>query len=296
MDKKERTTADLVEILECSDDDTLNMLVSFLEAAAEIHSTFDEVETEEEFFDFIARTVVDPIVASAYQVEDPGSCVGALIDVRKTNVATDIEARLPHTKLDEMSQFLILSNMDAACEQVLQRIDARIFEKARECGEAGGEKDLWVMEWLDDIVKIRRSPDKYRLDSTKRGIRNMLKSARQYVNRQESVVRGMRKHARGIRDIEIWYSRYSLAPAIENAKEGFINELIEICRYSDQDIAIECAKLAHIMGADAAPEDFDVSRVKRSMRQLCRARTGFSIPEVFLAALLPRTMIKYPRM
>ena len=294
MNKDERTTGDLVEILGDIDETTYNVLVSFLESAATTRCELENVATEEEFFDFIAHVVVDPIVASAYQAEDPGRCIAPLIDYRKENIAAEVETHLPNTQLDEMAQFQILSNMDNVCQKIMERVDSYIFAKARECGEAGGEKDLWVMEWLDDVVKIRRSPDACRLDSAKRGIRNMFKSARQYVNRQESIIRGMQKHVHGIRDIEIWYSRYSLAPAIENAKEGFISELIEICRYSDQEIALQCAKLANILGAEAFPEDFDVARVRRSMRQLCRARTGYSIPEVFLAALLPRDFARSP--
>ena len=199
--------------------------------------------------------------------------------------------RVLESSIPENEKEKIVSNIDDYEGVLMSKFRSRINDWAASLAESDHEKDNEISSWLYDILKFQQDDGKDKLDGVKRGIINTWKSLKSFIKRQNSVFSGMRGHVKSLNDIGIWYSRYMLVPAIENARDGYVKELAIMSSISDDQIAEDCVKLASELGFESSKDDFNVVQIRRSMRQLCKARTGYANPLVFLLSLLPDSEI-----
>ena len=267
----------------------MSAIIPFLTTIGEIQKEIDAANTVADVEDLCVKASVEPLIASAIESKDPKRCLMPLVDLGHDMdaIVEDFQIRFGASALPEQDKERAIEVAPTRKDVIKSRITSYMRYRAWQLSQSEDAAEQLVAEWLGDIVKFAEAGGwDARPDVKREGLITRIKSHRLYSKKQDTVGRAMAKHAKTPKDVSIWMSRYVLGPAIENAKEGYTIELGGICGFSDEQLVELCCRIASSIGIRAARDDFDVTDVRNSMRMLCRARTGYCAPEIFLLSRL----------
>ena len=280
-----RADRDLSDIIGF-DDGTFDAVMPFLTSIGQIQEEIAEATDLASIERLCAKGAVEPLVAAAIGSKDPRRCLMPLVDIGHEMVE-DYRIRLGLSGLSDAEKEAAIKAAPARAAVIENEILSYMHARSRSLAGSDDDIERQIAAWLADIVKFAQAGGwQAHPDIKKDGFITRIKSHKSYSKKQDSIGRAMAQHAKTPKDVSIWLSRYVLGPAIENAKEGYTVELGGICGFSDEQLLELCCRIAGSIGISAVADDFDVADVRNSMRMLCRARTGYTEPEMFLLSRL----------
>lgn len=286
MDNNNKAIEELETLLRTADPEMLSAISRFIETASIVHQYTRTATDINDVEDMCVCGLIDPVIYSAQLAPDPVKPLGKLFDLDKEVIMTDFIGRIIESAMPDSEKEQVINNIDHYEDIMISKLYSHINKRAVTFAESEKEIDNIISSWLYDLLKFKQENNKNKLDDVKRGFLSTWRSMKAYVKRQNSIVEGMLSNAKTPKDVSIWYSRYALVPAIENARDGYVKELALMTTLTDEQVIEDCVHLANELGIEASKEDFNIAQVRRSMRQLCKARTGYANHSVFLLSLL----------
>ena len=268
-------------------DEGLELILAYVMAISESAEKVRGAKTPEEVISNTAVRIIDPIIETARKTGKANAIMSFLAVPSDEKFAGDLLSTLLLSDLSDDDKADFEKNFEQRLGELHEALTVRFEYWLRELSMSKDNGDIEISHWVSDIVKLRSDGDANRLQGVKKGFLNSLRSTRAYVRKQVDIARSARKNARSAREIGIWYSRYALGPAFENAQDGFLFELARMCTVNDEALLEDCQRFANDMGFQFEKDDFEVSSVREAMRQFCRARTGYNVPGNYLLSILP---------
>lgn len=246
------------------DPDHASEMFSYIASCVKTNEAISHATTKDEAADAIVGTLIQPLIDTS---EDDLPLVNMILFPSLMNVSVDVIK-------SETDRFIESGLLDADIAPEPSETYDRFIIACTQVNSGNEEIDSNLHDAGLYHVQLRDKTTP-KLD-TEKGFFKKIRSLHAYVKKQAKFISKTQKNIRTKDDIEIWFSRYLLAPAIQLAKEGRTYPLFIVADYEDEDFLKECMRFGRECGFDVSPDDIDLSNVKRSMRSFCTCQIGYS--------------------